>query len=215
MPNWVYNGLTIEGSESSVLKLKEQVGRPISVPVVDWKTNELKIETNDSPIFSYWNIIAPTDLEAYPKQTDYSLEKPYAGNDWYSWNSRNWGVKWDASSVYIGDEQPNGENYVIQYNFESPWGIPDEALINLSSQYPDLLFTLSYEEETGWGGEHEYLKGEKLDGMEYNWQCQECDYAHIGDPDELYMEEHQELVCPTCQWPVLELMGLPPKVEVK
>jgi hypothetical protein len=214
MPNWVYNGLTVEGSESSVLKLKEQVGKPISVPVIDWQTNELKIETNENPIFSYWNIIAPTDLDAYPKQTDHTLDKPYAGNDWYSWNSRNWGVKWDASSVYIGGEQVNGENYVIQYNFESPWGIPDEALAELSAQYPDLLFTLSYEEETGWGGEHEYLRGEKLDGMEYNWQCSECDYRHIGDPDELYMEEHEEYVCPKCQWPVLELMQ-PPKEEVK
>jgi len=82
MPNWVYNGLTVEGSESSVLKLKEQVGKPISVPVIDWQTNELKIETNDNPIFSYWNIIAPTDLDAYPKQTDHTLDKPYAGDQW-------------------------------------------------------------------------------------------------------------------------------------
>jgi hypothetical protein len=214
MPNWVYNGLTVEGSESSVLKLKEQVGKPISVPVVDWKTDELKIETNDNPIFSYWNIIAPTDLDAYPKQTDHSLDKPYAGNDWYSWNNRHWGVKWDASNPYIGAEQANGENYVIQYNFESPWGIPDEALAELSAQYPDLLFTLSYEEETGWGGEHEYLRGERLDGSEYNWQCPECDYMHAEDPNDLYMEEHEELVCPTCQWPVLELMKTP-KEEVK
>jgi hypothetical protein len=208
MPNWVYNGLTVEGSESSVLKLKEQVGKPISVPVIDWQTNELKIETNDKPIFSYWNIIAPTDLDTYPTQHSAN------GNDWYKWNIANWGVKWDASNPYIGGEQVNGENYVIQYNFESPWGIPDEALINLSSQYPDLLFTLEYEEETGWGGEHEYLRGQQLQGMEYNWKCQECDHYHAGDPDELFMEEHEEYVCPSCQWPVLELMNTP-KEEVK
>ena len=211
MPNWVYNGLTVEGSQSSVFKLKEQVGKAISVPVLDWQTDELKIETNDSPIFSYWNIIAPTDLDVYPLQKSDSTN----GNDWYTWNITNWGVKWDASNAYIGDEQVNGENYVIQYNFESPWGIPDEALITLSSQYPDLLFTLSYEEETGWGGEHEYLRGKQLEGMEYNWQCPECDYCHLEDPNDLYEEEHEEYVCPSCNWPVLELMGIPPKVEVK
>lgn len=210
MPNWVYNGLTIEGSPDSVNKLKEQVGKPISVPTVDWQTNELKIETNDNPIFSYWNIIAPTDLDTYPLQKSESTN----GNDWYTWNQTNWGVKWDASNVDLQDETPNGESYAIHYTFESPWGIPDEALINLSSQYPDLLFTLTYEEETGWGGECEFLRGEHISGAEYNWQCQECDYMHAGDPDELYMEEHEEYVCPECQWPVLELMQ-PPKEEVK
>jgi hypothetical protein len=208
MPNWVYNGLTVEGPRSSVLKLKEQVGKPISVPNLDWETNEIKIETNDNPIFSYWNIIAPTDLDTYPMQQSAN------GNDWYKWNQANWGTKWDASSVNLQDEAPNGESYAIHYTFESPWGIPDEALINLSSQYPDLLFTLTYEEETGWGGECEFLRGEQLDGMEYNWKCQECDYLHTGDPDDLYMEKHEELVCPTCQWPVLELMNTP-KEEVK
>jgi hypothetical protein len=210
MPNWVYNGLTVEGSPDSVKKLKEQVGKPISVPVIDWKTNELKIETNDNPIFSYWNIIAPTDLDTYPLQKSESTN----GNDWYTWNQTNWGVKWDASNPDLQDEAPNGESYAIHYTFESPWGIPDQALVNLSSQYPDLLFTLTYEEETGWGGEHEYLRGEQLAGMEYNWQCQECDYAHGGDPDELYIEKYEELVCPKCQWPVLELMNTP-KEEVK
>ena len=196
MPNWVYNGLTAEGSESSVLKLKEQVGKPISVPVVDWKTNELKIETNDSPIFSYWNIIAPTDLEAYPKQTDHSLDKPYEGNDWYSWNNRNWGVKWDASNPYIGGEQANGENYVIQYNFESPWGIPDEALAELSSQYPDLLFTLSYEEETGWGGEMEFLRGEVISESEYENMCRDCDAIDQME----YCENDCGEICGNCHW---------------
>ena len=209
MPNWVYNGLTVEGPKSSVLKLKYEVGKPIYVPVLDWETNEVEVKLTENPIFSYWNIIAPTDLDTYP------LQQSDNGNDWYKWNNFNWGVKWDASNPYIGGEQVNGENYVIQYNFESPWGIPDEALVNLSSQYPDLLFTLTYEEETGWGGECEFLRGEQLDGMEYNWKCQECDYMHAEDPNDLYMEEHNELVCPQCQWPVLELMGLPPKVEVK
>ena len=202
MPNWVYNGLTIEGPKSSVLKLKYEVGKPIYVPVLNWETNELEVKLNENPVFSYWNIIAPTDLETYPMQQSEN------GNDWYKWNIANWGVKWDASNVELQDEAPNGESYAIHYTFESPWGIPDEALITLSSQYPDLLFTLEFEEETGWGGEHEFLRGEQLVGAEYNWKCQECDYMHAGDPDELYAEEYEEYVCPKCQWPVVKLMTI-------
>ena len=139
MPNWVYNGLTVEGSESSVLKLKEQVGKPISVPVIDWQTNELKIETNDNPIFSYWNIIAPTDLDAYPKQTDHTLDKPYAGDDWYSWNQRNWGVKWDASNC---KSKELSDFNTIVFSFDTPWGTPEHFVRRLSKKYPNATFEM-------------------------------------------------------------------------
>jgi peptide subunit release factor 1 (eRF1) len=58
------------------------------------------------------------------------------------------------------------------------------------------LFTLSYEEETGWGGEHEYLRGEQLEGSEYNWKCRECDYEETDEPP--YCEDCEHDMCPSC-----------------
>ena len=124
-------------------------------------------------------------------------------NDWYSFNVREWGTKWDVA-VSSDDEYPetymegpteNGENLVVYYNFNTAWSPPFPAIAKLSAQYPALLFTLSYEEETGWGGECEFLRGEQLDGSEYGWKCRECDAELDETP---YCEECDYDTCPKC-----------------
>ena len=232
MPNWVYNGLTIEGNPDSVNKLVAQVGKSFTMPVENREMGDITPNgfptkyvdvTYDKPIFAFWNIISPYDVgitaEEYaqqPMRSELDITDPNFWADdakitkvdksWYNWNITNWGVKWDVA-VSDSDKYPettidgpaqNGENSVVYYNFNTPWGIADEALIKLSSQYPDLLFTLSYEEETGWGGEHEYLRGERLDGSEYNWKCRNCDYEETDEPP--YCEECDYDMCPSCGW---------------
>ena len=106
---------------------------------------------------------------------------------WYSWNITNWGCKWDVA-VADNDEYPeteliadypNGENQVLVYKFMTPWGIAEEAMITLSKQFPTLLFTLSFEEETGWGGEIEFLRGQGTVLSDYGWRCRECGHEEV------------------------------------
>lgn len=210
MPNWVYNTLTIEGNPDSVNRLKEQMNQPFTRNHDQWNPAtgcmEISSVTYDEPIFSFWNIIKPTDLETYDKQPDYSLpmNEMSKGDDWYNWNIRNWGVKWDVgvsnSNSYketnLFEQESNGDNSVLVYRFDTPWGIPIQALENLSSQYPDLLLTLVYEEETGWGGECEFIRGKHIEGSEYNWKCWECDYEETGEPP--YCETCEYDMCPSC-----------------
>lgn len=209
MPNWVYNGLTIEGPKESVIKLKEQMNTPF-VDYIEANGDlayELKQRKYSNPIFSFRNIIAPTDLEAYKEQPwkfENGVRINENDNSWYNWNIRNWGVKWDVA-VSNDDEYPetymeeheNGENYVVYYNFNTAWGVADKALTNLSSQYPDLLFTLSFEEETGWGGEWEFLRGVIISQSEYGWKCRECDHTEDETP---WCEECEYDICPSCGW---------------
>jgi len=82
----------------------------------------------------------------------------------------------------------------VFYNFNTAWGVADKALSNLSSQYPDILFTLSYEEETGWGGECEYLRGETISNVQYDNICRECDTMDTL----LYCEDCENDVCSFC-----------------
>lgn len=208
MPNWVFNTLTIEGNPNSVNKLKEQVSKPFKQPV---QANgdlafSIKEINYSNPVFAFWNVIAPTDMEAYVKQPDFSLDKPYSGDDWYSWNNRNWGSKWDIA-VADGDEYPdtqlysdeaNGENHVLVYGYQTAWSPSLTVLENLSSQYPDLLFTLTYQEETGWGGETEILNGNTISESDYNWKCHECDYEELDEPP--FCEECEYDMCPRCGW---------------
>lgn len=220
MPNWVFNGLTIEGNPESVKSLINQVNQPFvdyvsALGDLEFNLKEVKYS---NPVFSFRNIVAPTDLEAYkqqPVRSDKDIsdpdwwadlqEKSKTDNSWYNWNIRNWGVKWDVA-VSDEDKYPetsiegpvqNGENLVVLYNFNTAWGVPNEALITLSSQYPDLLFTLSYEEETGWGGEMEFLRGKVISDNQYGWKCRECDHTEEDTP---YCEDCEYDMCPSCGW---------------
>jgi hypothetical protein len=216
MPNWVYNGLTVEGNPESVKKMMDQLNQPFTVVHDSWdvSTNTFmkKNTLYPNPVFAFWNIVKPTDLDAYHNQAKPSQTFDTSGDDWYNWNLRNWGTKWDVAvsssdtnpNTYM-EETANGDNYVVYYNFETAWGVPDKALVNLSSQYPDLLFTLSYEEETGWGGEFEILRGVVLEGSSYNWKCQACDYMEAGDPTDNWSDEHEDIICPKCQYPLVDL----------
>jgi hypothetical protein len=71
------------------------------------------------------------------------------------------------------------------------------ALIKLSSQYPTLLFTLSYEEETGWGGECEILRGVIISESEYDNMCRDCDAT---DQMEYCEENDCGEICGNCHW---------------
>jgi hypothetical protein len=55
------------------------------------------------------------------------------------------------------------------------------ALQKLSAQYPTLLFTLSYEEETGWGGCIVYDNGNEETTQEYDNKCRDCDELNTLD----------------------------------
>lgn len=203
MPNWVYNGLTIEGNPEQVKSLIEQMNTPFvdSIEPLGDLSFGIKERKYSNPILSFRNIIAPTDLVAYKKQPEFKAEGEQ--NDWYSWNVRNWGVKWDVA-VADEDNYPttnmeeavNGENHVVHYNFETAWGVPQPAIKLLSSQYPDLLFTLSFEEETGWGGEMEFLRGEMISESNYDSQCRDCNATDCME----YCENDCGEICSACHW---------------
>jgi len=207
MPNWVYNGLTIEGNTEQVKSLIKQMNKPFVDSIKPNGDLAYSIEQRKyvNPIFSFRNIIAPTDMEAYHSVPTFpeKFDMKFEGNDWYNFNNREWGTKWDVA-VAEGDEYPttniqeseNGDNYVVHYNFETAWSRPLPAIEKLSAQYPTLLFTLSYQEETGWGGEMEFLRGEIISSSEYDSQCRDCDAVDCLE----FCEDCGNEICNVCNW---------------
>ena len=214
MPNWVYNGLTIEGSPDSVKKLMEQMNTPFVRVHDNWDiaTQQMQKQqvTYPNPVFAFWNIVKPTNMEAYdgpqPKTEDFAQAMRFESDHWYDWNVRNWGTKWDVAVSSVDthpdtymEETVNGENHVVYYNFETAWSRPMSALLNLSNQYPDLLFTLSYEEETGWGGECELLRGKVISESMYDNMCRNCD-GKYEDSEIVSCDDCGDYPCPQCGW---------------
>ena len=212
MPNWVDNTLTVEGNPESVIKLKNQLNTPFKRNHDQWNPEtgnmEVKEYAYDNPIFSFWNVIKPTNMAVYDLQKDPNEDpkKLFSGDNWYDWNNRNWGTKWDvavsndtkyAETELLHDEA-NGENHVLVYRYNTAWSPATPVLEILSAQYPDLLLTLNYEEETGWGGEDEFVNGEHIEGASWNWACRECDYKETNEPP--YCETCDFDMCPSCGW---------------
>lgn len=215
MPNWVYNGLTIEGNPDQVKALIKQMNKPFvySINATGDLAYSVKQRKFVNPIFSFHNIYSYLDHgvtdEEYHAQPPHNPDRNFAdfmkfdSNDWYNFNNREWGTKWDVAvaeddkySNTTIQEAENGENYVVYYNFETAWSRPLPALQKLSAQYPTLLFTLSYEEETGWGGEMEFLRGEIISESEYDNMCRDCDSTDCME----YCENECGEICNVCHW---------------
>lgn len=203
MPNWVFNNLWIEGRSDSISSLIEQMNSPF---VTEYKSSSLTGEANvkdyPNPVFAFWNICRPSDLEAYYGEEVFKKENRSSfnddgsfnnekfmteftrsmaeDNDWYHWNVRNWGTKWDVAvspdeafpNTLMEDYEVSGDFASVMYRFETAWSPPIEALQELSRQYPDVCFTYRYEEETGWGGTGGFNAGH-YEETEY-WDIPSC-----------------------------------------
>ena len=216
MPNWVYNTLTIQGPKEQVDSIKDRLNAPYKKTFENWNMQTGQMEFKEhlfpNPVFAFYNIYnhrqaGITDLEyvAQPPR-DIPIEEAMQckTNDWYNWNVRNWGTKWDVavgdneaySDTYIEGPTENGENLVVYYNFHTAWSPPYPAMEKLSAQYPKLLFTLSYEEETGWGGEAEFLRGKLISESTYDNKCRDCDEINTME----YCENDCGEICSSCNY---------------
>jgi len=207
MPNWVYNGLTIEGSPEDINKIKTQLNKPFSVIHDSWNVEsgqmEKKPTSYNNPIFAFWNITKPTDLDTYfGPQPKHDPNKPIAfdSDHWYDWNVRNWGTKWDVANQ--DNDSPYNDTTIeetdkaVVYTFNTAWSVPLPALVSLSSQYPEAILHLFYQEETGWGGEYQIMNGKTIREMSYDSQCPECDGTDCME----YCENDCGEVCSKCNW---------------
>ena len=92
------------------------------------------------------------------------LQERKTSDDWYNWNVRNWGTKWEITekaSVFY--EMPTDTGLEICYRMESAWSPPAEALDHLARQYPDITINLSSIDESDcFAYEAQWLDGNKF-----------------------------------------------------
>lgn len=135
MPNWCSN--TLKVTTENAEKLKEFY-------------NDSVIEDKDKTEWSKFtlNNLFPTPPEllnegAFSKsENSEELVKKYGSSDWYTWRVNNWGTKWDVSESYISE---NSEDELV-INFDSAWSPPVAWLVAIAPKFPELKFSLSYEE---------------------------------------------------------------------
>lgn len=57
---------------------------------------------------------------------------------WHSWNSDNWGTKWNAYDVSVNDNE---------IKFDTAWSHPIPIIEHLSKKFPDIQFDIQYADE--------------------------------------------------------------------
>lgn len=214
MPNWCFNDLTITGNLQQIIDVKKQVGAPYTQFRVEHKivrrkfVEQAKDVRFSKPVFSFWNICKPTDINAYwyskssgvPDDPN-SKEDWFKSDNWYDWNVRNWGTKWDVANSnrekYPETELLVETDNLLEYKFNTAWSPPTEAIRKLSEQHPKVTITLKYEEETGWGGEIEFINGEIIKDSYYEWSCRNCGYELDKFP---LCQGCQTDICPECKY---------------
>jgi hypothetical protein len=216
MPNWCFNTLTIQGPKEQVDSIKKRLNTPFQKDYDNWnpKTQQMEIKTAlyPNPVFAFHNIYnhieAGISDEDYMKQPDYSLpmaeQMQFRGSHWYDFNVREWGAKWDVG-VSHDDEYPDtellehiskGEDQWLVYKFNTAWSPPAPAIEKLSKLVPNCVVTLSFEEETGWGGELEFVNGEMTADSNYESMCRDCEATDCME----YCDNDCGQICSECNY---------------
>jgi len=177
MPNWCYQQMRVVGNSKNLKKFRD-----------DMKVTEVREVKNENDTKELSNVITPTlttviydslnhffptpkDLqdtvagsmkEGSPealklaKQEVSNMEK-YGHKNWYEWNCENWGSKWGACDVTVTELWSKELNIY----FESAWSPAGGLIENISGQYPELIFSISFTEEScafaGWAIFHKGL----------------------------------------------------------
>lgn len=173
-------------------RFDEALGKNVKVPESE---RQIEREMSGESVLSFWNFVKPTDEELpyyfghktkpedeIPKglSMDELLAKKlsFSGSDWYDWNVRNWGTKWDAGSAELEEDLDDlKETDTLTYRYETAWSIPEPAMRAMVEQHPELSFSFECEEEQGWGANYEGNEGELILTREWDIPSSHADYV--------------------------------------
>jgi hypothetical protein len=159
MPNHVISTVEILGNETTIKKLKEAV-------------REVMIDEDGETLFPFsFNKIIPMP--------------PQEKENWYEWNKKNWGTKWNAynqpeeddieilegrnnSKDFIAsNKSTNEKTVIIRYSFSTAWSPVTEVIKKLSEMFPDTKIKYAFlDEGFGFGGYEYFHDGDLVKSIE-------------------------------------------------
>jgi len=171
MPNWTTNIVTIKGSQETLEKIKQSIftvkdGETIIdfgilIPCPEELENtesgydEMKCQDyfDKSPDkLDYNDFMKELPEDKVVTEDKFNLLKErfikYKSVDWYYWNNRNWGCKWNGSDLVV---YPHNSD-TLGFQFMTPWNEPRKWLGILTDLFQDVDWTLELQHEGGYGG---------------------------------------------------------------
>jgi hypothetical protein len=179
MPNWCENQLSITGKPDDMKPFLEKIRKVNG----DYRLLEALYPTPKDLLLDGQNTYISEDKWTPEQKANH---EKYGYADWYFWRIDKWGTKWQEDDLYLAqDYHVNDRNGLasIAFSFNSAWSPPIEAFNKIAADYPNLLFTLYYEEPgMGYCGSNVWAKGE----------CVQSEHADLIGRyfDEDYLFEH-------------------------
>lgn len=129
MPNWCENRLVVRGEQDELNRMVEQI-----------KSEERLLDFNK--ILPYPARFQEQDNEVEALRNSgvawEDIPKDGYNSGGYEWCIENWGTKWNAVEATID------EDYDITYFFDTAWSPPIPVIHELSRQFPELYFELTF-----------------------------------------------------------------------
>lgn len=165
MPNWCSNRLRVTADTPEALQKFTDVA---------FKQHP---DNPDLLIFTFEGIYpTPPELLAETafgeSENKEALVEKYGHSDWYGWRVENWGTKWDAGDSYVENPTatPDGKSEV-EVSFDTAWAPPIPFLLKASEIFPELRFSLLYEEPgNDFCGYQNIQNGETLEAEEDRYE---------------------------------------------
>ena len=161
-----YSG-SLEGPEADEMldDFMEQIGSEIPKGAHLDSSGELFVEMTtekETPPFSFWNVVAPDDLEKY---FDIEGKETKSGTTYsYDWNVEHWGTKRDAEMLDVEMEYDEStEERKVHYTFTTPHVPPVPVFRAIATKWPELTFSFVWEIPE-FGGEGSGAEYEGSDG---------------------------------------------------
>lgn len=151
MPNWAFNRLEVSGDRADLERFmaenrtdESDLSFSARMPMPPELEGIISGQTIiDGQRFSNWREIDGVNVGVEDDEIQQLLAQHGATN-WYDWNTRNWGTKWD-----IRDAEMDDGGDLVSYRFDTAWSPPVKWFANLVPLYPSLEFRLLYAEEQG------------------------------------------------------------------
>ena len=164
MPNYVYAGITLENvtdKQKKILKKIEEKGSFCNYYIT--MPEELRNVVIGKTIiagkeYRLYRQIDGKDVPILEKEKKELMNK-FGATNWYDFRMNAFDTKWGDCELEIDIEDG-------QLNYNTAWSPVGDKILNMfAKDFPD--FNYWYEEETGWGGERDYEKGEVVRDMFY------------------------------------------------
>lgn len=182
MPNWCENYMSFTGPENEIREFVEKIESTQAIFQTFYPCpQELKDTVagyySEKPNDNWKNLLESGEItqewydelvrkneEGYKRDIE-NTEK-YGFRNWYDWRIKNWGTKWDVNDLRQSQDIFVNEDGIanVSYYFETAWGPGIEAFDKIAADYPNILFTLYYEEPgMGFCGSDVWANGEHVE----------------------------------------------------